>query len=513
MNLLERGILAIAPGWARTRAKARAQVEAYEAGRINRRSRGRIPESTGPNAQVGPYLARARNRSRQLERDNPHAGRIIDILTQNRVGYGISMRANTGDPALNKQADAVYKAWSRKSDIAGLLSFDAQLEVAARSWAEAGEGIIRFIQLTPSEMREQGMRIPLKLEVVEPDLLAETLTATTRGGGMIVQGVELTRRGLVVAYHFRRGHPGEDGPGALLMGSWATPSALTEETDRWPAADVIHLYHQKRPGQRRGVPALHRIIPLLGDFSELAEASVIKAKVEACFTAFVTRPGGGQEGVVGPDGKRQHREEELSPGMIGYLEPGEEVATVNPTGAGQFEPLSRYFQRAAAVGTGLTDDQVSGDFSTATFSSLKASRVEHRRGIDADHWLRIIPACERVWERVMDLAMIMGELPFRPEGYPVECQPPRHELIDPPREIPALIKAARGGLETMPNLIGSLGYNWREHAAEIAEWLEELDDKGIILDSDPRRTALAGSAQDPSQNAAVELGAGRTSEA
>lgn len=510
MNLLERSILAIAPGWAAARAKSRAKVEAYEAGRPSRRRQGRQPEAAGPNAQVGPALSRARNRARQMERDNPHAGRVIDVLTQNRVGYGIAMRSNTGDREVDKLADQIWLRWSKQADVAGILTFDAMLEQAARSWAEAGEGLMRFVQIPAGEMRQLGMQIPLQLEAVEPDLLAETLTQPLPGGGLIVQGVELNRRGRRVAFHFRRGHPGEDGPSPLLMGGWSTSWPIAEDTERWPAADVLHLYHPKRPGQMRGMTALHRVMTSLEGFGEYEEAALVKAQVEACLAAFVTRPGSGLEGTVGPDGRMRRREEQLEPGMIGYLEPGEDVTTVTPSGAGQFQPMADHFLRSTAVGTGLTDDQVSGNLSNATFSSLKAGRVEHRRGIDGDHWLRIIPmVCEPAWARVMDMAVMMGLLPPRQDGYPVECQPPRHELIDPPREIPAMIRAARAGLESMPQLVGSLGYNWRSHVEEIASWLAELDRLGIILDSDARRTAVAGSAQDPRQNAAVELGADR----
>jgi capsid protein len=51
------------------------------------------------------------------------------------------------------------------------------------------------------------------------------------------------------------------------------------------------------------------------------------------------------------------------------------------------------------------------------------------------------------------------------------------------------------------------GYDFADVMAKIAEANAAADDAGLILDTDPRRVAKTGAAQDAAQNAAVEIGA------
>ncbi|MFK4047651.1 phage portal protein [Roseomonas mucosa] len=509
MNLLERAILAISPQRAAARARARVQAQhlmAFEAVQMARRSRDATFRDRGANAELGPALYRLRAASRRLTRDNPYAERAVDILTSHRVGYGFTPRAATGDRDLDKQANAVFAKWAKRADATGVQSFNGLLELQARAWAQDGEGILRLVRLTPAQARARDLYLPLQLEGVEADFVDETRTQV-RDGKLVVQGVQVGQGNLREGFWMHRTHPGEAWSGAW-MGSNA-PNQL----DFWPAREVLHLFTQKRFGQQRGYPIFAPVNRRLQQLDEYEDAALEKAKIEACLAAFVTSASAPGEGTVEPTtegaGKAEReRDERISPGMITYLDPGEEIDTVVPTGAGQFSPLATHFLMSVAIGVGVTYDQLTGDLSGATFSSLKAGKIEFRRCIDRDHELRLIPmVCDPVWNAVMDAAVIMGLLPPREGGYPVEWMPPRHEMIDPTREIPATIKSIRAGIETLPQAIASMGYDPITQAEEIAKWNSELDSRGIILDSDPRRVSLSGGAQDQKQNGAVELGA------
>ena len=508
MNLLERAILGLSPGWAETRARSRLKAEAlmgFEAARNSRRNREVTRRDRGPNAEIGPALYRLRASARRLTRDNPYAERAVDILTSHRVGYGFTPRSVTGDVALDREADRIFATWAKRADFTGLQTFNGLLELQARSWAQDGEGVLRLRRLSPGVARNQGLLLPLQLEGVEADFIDETQTSAS-AAGVTVQGVEM-QGGVRTGFLMHRDHPGED-----WSNIWARSSAASNKLERWPASQVLHLFTQKRFGQQRGYPIFAPVNLRLRRLDEYEDANLEKAKIEACLAAFVTTTANPAEGTVGGEGAKEDRfrEEFISPGTINYLEPGEEVETVVPSGVGQFSPLAMHFLMSVAVGVGVTYDQLTGDLKGATFSSLKAGKIEFRRAIDRDHELRLIPStCDPVWNAVMDAAVIQGLLPPRQNGYPVEWMPPRHEMIDPTREIPALIKSVRAGFETMPQAIASFGYNPARQVDEITEWNKGLDSRGIILDSDPRRSSLAGTAQDAKQNGAVELGAKR----
>lgn len=69
---------------------------------------------------------------------------------------------------------------------------------------------------------------------------------------------------------------------------------------------------------------------------------------------------------------------------------------------------------------------------------------------------------------------------------------PRREMIDPTKEIPAMTKAVRAGLATLPQAIKSLGFDSNKQLEEIAETNKTIDALGLVLDSDPRKVNESG---------------------
>ena len=58
-----------------------------------------------------------------------------------------------------------------------------------------------------------------------------------------------------------------------------------------------------------------------------------------------------------------------------------------------------------------------------------------------------------------------------------------------------------------PEAAGAFGYDFRQAVEMIREANALLDDAGLSLDTDPRRVAKSGAAQDAAQMAAVEIAA------
>lgn len=495
--MLERIIAAVSPGWAARRAHARIQwrgLVAYEGGKIDRRTSGWNAPATGPNAQVGPYIRRLRNRARQLVRDNPYANRIVRIQAAHQIGFGITPRANTGDEVLDKQVNDLWSAWVARADINGQLDFYSLQHLAARARAESGESIVRLRRLPAAIARSRRLPVPLQIEVIEGDLLDDQNSATLAGGARIVQGVEFDSAGARVAYHLLLEHPGESLGLASSVG-------VSSSTERVPARDILHLYRIDRPGQVRGISDFAPVLLRLDALGNYEDAALEKARIEACMTAFVIANADPSKGPLAstlPTGAAADtpRQVGFGSGMVNFLRPGESVETVAPTGAGQFEPLALHYLTGISAGTGVTYDQTTGDLRQANFSSLRAGKIEFRRATMQDQWLLWIPRlCQPVWDAWVDQAILAGALPDRPGGYPVKWSPPAMEMVDPTREVPAAIAAIRAGLQTLPDAIGERGEDWRAQLAEIKDANDALDAAGIILDSDPRRTAASGSGQ------------------
>ena len=104
MNWLDRAIGAVAPGAGLRRARQRQMMgvlaRAYEGARHGRRTEGWIAAGTGANAEIAPALARLRDRSRDLVRNNPYAAKAVQALVSNMVGTGLLPRARAATPEL-----------------------------------------------------------------------------------------------------------------------------------------------------------------------------------------------------------------------------------------------------------------------------------------------------------------------------------------------------------------------------------------------------------------------------
>jgi capsid protein len=180
---------------------------------------------------------------------------------------------------------------------------------------------------------------------------------------------------------------------------------------------------------------------------------------------------------------------------------------VNPSSGGSHAAFARRALEAAAVGAGLTYDQVSGDLTQANYSSLRAGKIEFRRLCEQVQYGMLIPMLVRpIAERFHAQGVLLGLRPPRmPDG--VSHVPPAHEMIDPLKDTSALIAQVRAGFVPQPEAVGSFGYDFRQAVEDIREANEHIDAAGIALDTDPRRVAKSGAAQDAAQIAAVEIAA------
>jgi lambda family phage portal protein len=474
----------------------RKAPRAYAAGRPAHRTRNWRADQSGPNAAIGPALAMLRARSRQMVRDNPYAARAVTIVAQHQIGYGITARWK--DPIVQ----ALWDEWCKHCDLNGMLDFNGQQYLAARTRSEAGEALLRLVPLTAGEMRRRGLKVPLQLELLEGDFLPEDsstlLEGRTPASNRVVQGIEFNSAGQRVRYWMRREHPGELS-GFLTSG---------DDLQAIPAEQILHIYRMQRPGQVRGVPdAASALLRLrqLDDYEDTAvQQAITQTMMGVFFTSNIDPEATGS--VPGEEGAADIPAFDLVPGMTMALPPGTEPKFLQPTGAGSFEPFAMHALMAISVGWGVTYDQLTGDLRNANFSSLRAGKIEFRRLVETDQWQVFIPRmCQPVADAFLRAAIAAGAL--APGEYPVEWGPPRMEMTNPGEEVPMLRDMVRSGLMSWPQAVSELGFDPERMLKEIQDWNAKLDAAGIILDSDPRRTTLSGGAQDPKQNAAVQLGA------
>lgn len=482
LNVIDRAIAAVAPEWALRRMAARVRLEAarayYDGATTGRRAASIRRSSADANTIAYAQLSKLRSGSRDLARNNPHARRAVEAIVSNTVGEGITphfLRGNVRAEDLEELAKRHLH--TRACDSDALLTYGGLQGLALKAIAEGGEVLVRRRWRRPSD----GLAVPVQFQVLEGEFLDDTKDGPVAGGGYIVQGVEYDAIGRRRAYWLFREHPG---------GRRSTP-----ESRPVPASDVAHVYRVDRPGQVRGIPWGAAVLLTHADFADYEEAHLLRQKIAACFAAFVEEPF--DSGL--PSTVREEDQEDgtsklidsMEPGMVERLPPGTKVTFGDPPGVEDYAEYSSVSLHKAAMGWGVSYEAMTGDLAGVNFSSGKMGRLEFQRNIDTWRAHMLVPMlCDQVaawWLEAVELGTGKSTADVS-----VRHVAPRHAMIDPTREWPAIRNAIRGGQKTHSQAIRESGRDPVEHFTEYAADLKLLDDLGIVLDSDPRQRTNAG---------------------
>jgi len=453
------------------------QARRYDAASRTTRTSNWLAPSTDANAAItNPQLIR--NRARDLVRNNPWAAKGVSVIVNNVVGYGI--RAQWQAPAKRnaKRAQDLWKAWaeSKQCDSQGQTDFYGIQQSFMRSIVENGECLIRLRPRTAQE----GLAVPLQLQIMEPDYLYEFNDGPTKSGGYIQRGIEYNGIGQRVAYYLHKFHPGAQGRFAGSLGGTFS---------RVPAYEVIHGFRTDRPGQERGVSWLAPVIIRLRELDIFEDAFLNRQKLANLFAGFVYT-----EDTTEIDELTDI--DELTSGSLYVLKSGRRIEFSTPPTAADYGPYTLSNLRAVAAGLGITYEALTGDLSQVNFSSARMGWQEFGRSVDGWQWRMMIPIlCHGVARWFSDFAGIPDITPT--------WTPPARMMVDPAREIPAIKEAIRSGLLTQAEAIREQGYDPENFIDEVAEFNAKLDEKQITFDTDPRKTSGAGQSQSTGSNDAT----------
>lgn len=474
MNIVDRLIGFFAPGAAVQRWQARQaleQVRAFEGAKRSRKTAGWVTPSTGANAENLGSLPVLINRSRSLVRDNPWAKKAIGNWVTDAIGTGIRLAI----PA-DSRAGRTWCSWAETSacDADNLSDLYGLQQLAARTMWESGAVIIRRRWRRP----EDGLPVPLQLQVMEPDHLDIQKSGETKTG-YIVGGVEFDRIGRRIGYWLFDQHPGE----AQRIGETLSSRFV-------PAEDVIYAYKRMRAGQIHGVPELAPVILRLRDLDDYEDAEITRKKVEACFTVFVTSDGGAESGVAAIAQDNTGRAvERVSPGMIKRLGSGESVSFGQPTPTAGYPDYIRAALRAIAAGVEQTYEQISGDLSQVNYTSYRAGSLAYRRSVEAWQWLCFVPmVCQRILRWYNDAATLAGAPRL---DAATEWSTPKWEWVDPVKDMKGELMKVAAGVQSFSELIRRLGGQPESVLAELRQDWERLREAGIPISLDGLVSLLA----------------------
>jgi lambda family phage portal protein len=411
----------------------------------------------------------------------------------NVVGSGVGMqsavessRGNRIDN-INDGIESAFREWScaEYCHTGGKLHFgDLERQLFAQI-VEAGEVFVRV------HLRSfGGSRVPLSLEVIEAERIADDFQTNPSTGAAVRMGIEVDEFQRPVAYWIRERHLSE------FMATQQSRDRLV----RVPADEIFHLHIVDRWPQTRGEPWLHAVAKRLNDMDGYSEAEIVAARAAASYMGFIESP----EAIDNEtDENGDPVDSEFEPGLLRHLMPGEKFSSFAPNRPNpNMDPFMRMMLREVVAGAMTSYEAVSRDYSQSNYSSSRLALLDDRdtwRTLQAWFIRAFREPLHKLFLRQATMAGAIQSLPAvvygaNPEKYgAVQFKPRGWSWVDPTKEVEAYIAAVRAGFMTVGDVIAQTGngrdredvWTERRHEIDQAEELELVFDTTPGIDAQP----------------------------
>lgn len=383
-----------------------------------------------------------RKSCQSLDRNNVLARGLVQRLIDMIVGDGFSLKATTDDPEWNQKAQELFGHWAGTNyraeyqdvptiDIRGRGSIDDMAaEIVRCACVDGDVGYIKTNSGQVQGIESERIRNPSGVGV----------DGLTKIGTMIVGGVEMDGAGRPLQFHI-----------AAWMNT-AGGAFVAQQTQAVAAEHFLFLSNPLRniTGATRGEPQLQACASRFEHLEGFDEAVRVAARIQAILSAFIVveRPldhmgsfPGTTQSVRNLDGDDEDiKQDELEPGTMHRLRPGESIQTVAATQPGPDYQTFVLMQMVQICGDlGLPLPLATLDARLANLSSMRCVLQLAWRNFERwQEWLRCKWYAE-VYRWRVAMFIREGLLPFREDWS-------KHEWFAPPPpvlDVGAEVNAAR----------------------------------------------------------------------
>lgn len=445
--------------------------------------------TSSADAELSSSLKTLRDRARALCRDVVYAKRARTVVVNNVIGPGVGLQAqvmNRRKRLLQDVNDAIEDAWrdwgrAETCHTGGRLAF-ADFERAAMGEVfEAGEVFIRK-HYAPFG----NGTIPLALELIEAERIADDHEISAPPGTRISMGIEHDAFGRPLAYYVYTRHPNE-----LRQ----QPGTRANEIMRVPAEQIIHLGVIERWPQARGVPWLHAAIQRLNQLGEFEEAAVINARIGASKVGFFENPEGDPNALQDGEEADGTPNTTVEAGEFTTLPPGYKFNSWDPAYPNDaFEPFTRACLRGIAAGVGPSYESLSRDYSQSNYSSSRLALLDDRDlwRVMQQWWIRAFrEPLHRDWMQAAVLSRAIAAIDVqdylvdRKKFEAVKFKPRGWSWIDPSKDVDSFKEAEKAGYTTKSRIIAATGdgLDLEDILRERRRELDMMDELGLTSDT------------------------------
>jgi lambda family phage portal protein len=389
-------------------------IGGYGAGKLNHLTRWLLGSRANENGIPREALQRIRWAARDLWRNNPSARKICRSLEAKVIGRGqrplpqATQADGTAHEKFRKRAQQLWDRFAGEADYRGKPGYGGQtltglMKVALRSLILDGETLYRFRTPSYRDFKRSGNAVPLKLQLIAADRLAEYSVLTDgpgvlKPGNVIFRGIQIDEDGIRQAYWILKANPGD--PFQSIAGL---------EADAIPADQIGHLYLSDDVDQYRGVSWFAPVL-MKGRDAEDYEYNELKASaIGACAALGIKAPTGTTAISLAPPLDSDLSDHDgnpittLQPGMIFNLGADGDIKTFDPSHPNtNAEAWMNHLLRRIASGVpGVKSSTITGDYRNSSFSS--------ERSADNDAWPEIQGLqdevawnlCQPIYERLV----------------------------------------------------------------------------------------------------------------
>jgi len=401
---------------------------------------------------------------------------LLKTHVKNVVGTGPHLQLRSGDEKWDETAEKYFRAWSKKCDVRGQLTFTGFIGVGEARQLVDGDCGLALVK---------GGR----LQGIEGDRIANPPKDKQKKNYRYEAGVEMTREGWPIGYyvHKRKEYGG-----------------VYNAAVRIDAQDFRHLYLPDRFDQVRGVTWLMAGLNDMRDLQEVLEAVKIKTKVENVLGVAVKSDAANMDlaslwgtptdyTATAPDGSSETRYEVmLGQGVHSFeLAPGESVDVIeSKTPNNTFDAFTLLLIRIVSLTINMPLEIALQYFTRGSYSGHRAAFLQYydyciqRRQEIEDRWLNsIVP-----W--VIEGAMKRGDLP-RPTLEKADTrnfvwQWPGLHLLDPDKERRADLAAYKMRVMSLSDICARDGRDWQEVGRQIIREVKWYQEEAMRQGIDPR---------------------------
>jgi len=496
---LDRLIKYVSPGWHLRRRVARAQAEAVELlsayrGASKDRPRGNYSTSYGSaDEDLLGDVQELRQRTREFNRNNPYAAGMTESIVSNVVGSGLRIQSRVDHEALGispetakefqKSAERAWYESSRTIDASGHMDRPQLEQLCMRQLCESGAPLLLRQQITDDPTREYSHC----WQAMEADRL-ET-PSNRMNDPMVRDGIRINEHGRAVGYWIRKTHPGDISIGRRLITGGEKDYMYVPARDKDGRPNVIHFYQMLRPGQTHGAPLFAPILSSLDHLDGYQEAEYIAARLDACraFLIQSNSPLAQAQNDASLTDSSGNRINEMSPGMIAYVNNAKDFSSIVPTRPGStFAPTTSLMLRGMGAGVGLPYEFVAQDYSQVNYSSVRAAILAAQRLFRARQALLFHGFSHPDYELILEEAFLRGRLVGVDDFYgkrrlwcAAEFAAPEWEWVDPLKEVQAKILAIQAHLSTYAKEAKG---DWEDVFLQLDREISMLVDHGLAPD-------------------------------